>query len=169
MWKPLGIFFSLHRSTADWIHTTFHSLSSVRGSFHTPEVEFIPHQVLTEANFTFSSLQDEISAQRQQAMKSMIDAVHHEIERYSNASICIFGEPLCDATMLGLLLRAFCKIQLKIYPEVSVVTTKSVEEVRFILQTIEFPEYIPILHKPAGCCKYPVVTPTTPTTAPPLQ
>ena len=92
----------------------------------------------------------------------MIDAVHHEIERYSNASICKLGEPLCDATMLGLLLRAFCKIG--IYPEASAVTTKSVEEVRLILQTIEFPEYIPI-YKHTGCCKspvYPIYSPTVP-------
>ena len=107
-----------------------------------------------------SPLLDEILAKRQQAMESMVDAVHNEIERYSNpdTNLCIYGEPSCDAMMLGLLFRAFRKI--KIYPEASAVTTKSVEEVRSILQKIEFPEYIRI-NQPTGCCKSPLLNATT--------
>ena len=93
-------------------------------------------------------------------MESMVDAVHNEIERYSNpdTNLCIHGDPSCDAMMLGLLFRAFRKI--KIYPEASAVTTKSVEEVRSILQKIEFPEYIRI-NQPTGCCKSPLLNATT--------
>jgi len=100
-------------------------------------------------------------------MESIVDAVHNEIDRYSNPKTkhCKFSEPSCDAMMLGLLFRAFRETQ--IYPEASVVTTKSVEEVKRLLQMIEFPEFIPI-NKPTGCCKSPQATKSAKATQSPV-
>ena len=107
-----------------------------------------------------SFFSDEILAKRQQAMESMIDAVHSEIERYSNpeANLCKYNEPCCDAMMLGLLSRTFRK--LKVYPEASAIATKSVEEVNSILRGVEFPKFIPTIG-PTGCCKNPLLSQAT--------
>jgi len=106
------------------------------------------------------SVSDEISAKRQQAMESIVGAVHNEIERYSNpeASVCKFREPSCDAMVLGLLFRAFRKAQ--IYPEASIIIKKSVEKVKLILHAIEFPELIPT-NKLTGCCATPMLSQAT--------
>lgn len=107
------------------------------------------------------SITDEISAKRQQAMEAMVDTINNEIEQYSNPgkTHCQFGEPSCDAMILGLLFRNFREIQ--IYPEASVITTQSVEEVKSILKMIQFPKYLPI-NKRTGCCRKPEQIQTTP-------
>ncbi|KAF8451670.1 hypothetical protein BGX38DRAFT_475914 [Terfezia claveryi] len=117
------------------------------------------HDVL-DTFYLPQSIIDGISAKRQQAMEAIVDAVHNVIERYSNPqkTHCKFDEPSCDAMILGLLFRKFREIQ--IYPEASVITKKSVEEVKFILKMIQFPKFIPI-NKPTGCCQKPQQIRTT--------
>ncbi|RPB22950.1 hypothetical protein L211DRAFT_839299 [Terfezia boudieri ATCC MYA-4762] len=106
------------------------------------------------------SITDEISAKRQQAMEAIVDTINNEIEQYSNPrkTHCQFGEPSCDAMILGLLFRNCREIQ--IYPEASVITTQSVEEVKSILKMIQFPKYLPI-NKLTGCCRKPLQIQTT--------
>ncbi|KAF8419853.1 hypothetical protein EV426DRAFT_613749 [Tirmania nivea] len=138
----------------------FHSVSKeliLHCHVHSSGELFLPpkkHGGLDWMLYLPQSVIDEISAKRQQAIESFVDAVHNEIERYSNplTNLCTFAEASCDAMMLGLLFRAFRKA--KIYPEASDISRKSVEEVRLILQMIEFPENIPV-NKPTGCCKSP--------------
>jgi len=89
-------------------------------------------------------------------MESIISAAQNEIEQYSNpeTNLCKFDDQSCDAMMLGLIFRAFRKI--RIYPEASAVTTKSVEEVNLILRGVEFPEFLRT-NKPTGCCNSPLL------------
>lgn len=86
-------------------------------------------------------------------MEFLTGAAQKEVERYSNLEItlCKFGDPSCDALMLGLLTRAFSEI--KVFPDASAITLQSVEEVYFNLLEIEFPAYISV--NTTGCCKTP--------------
>ncbi|RPB26221.1 hypothetical protein L211DRAFT_804964 [Terfezia boudieri ATCC MYA-4762] len=102
-----------------------------------PICEYIPQSIVAE-----------IEAVRQQAIEVMLDRVDKRIENFSNPNKinCAEEQPLCDALVLGFLIREFH--QAKSHPEST--------SLRKLFDGVSFPRRIILDNSTGGCCTTPV-------------
>lgn len=90
---------------------------------------------------------DEIKTARCNAVISIVNMISDKVNQYTkypSSNQCHFKEPGCDATSLGLLIRALKEVDIDAFNSMTLlVTTKSVNEIRQVLHTLRWPQYLP--------------------------